>query len=125
MATQESFFHPGTVLPRPPAGGDRNGDRARGLPYMPHSETSKRAAREFEGKAPTIREAVLAALREAGERGLTDEEIFGKVGKIFPNVKESTVRCRRVELTRGGFVMDSGRKAPLASGLEGHLWRMK
>ena len=42
-------------------------------PYQQHSETSRQAAEAIDMTAPTLRMAVLRAIVQAGQRGLTDE----------------------------------------------------
>lgn len=61
--------------------------------------------------------AVYRAIREAGERGLTDEEVAERLGG-----NPATARARRVELRDLGFVRDSGRRRLTHWGGEAAAW---
>ena len=92
-------------------------DAPPGLPYQPHSETSKAAAQGAAPRAVTHRAMVLELLgRKFG--GLTDEEIQGAL-KIKP---PGTARARRVELVAAGKVRDSGRTRKTTSGRAAVVW---
>jgi hypothetical protein len=71
-------------------------------PFVRHSQTSLDAARELQGKTTKLA-LVYKEIVCRGKEGATDEELQVDLG-MSPN----TERPRRVELVRGGFVVDSG-----------------
>lgn len=86
-------------------------------PFVPWSATSEAAARAIEPRAETLRRLVLDALREAGERGMTDQEIQRRL-----DMDPSTERPRRGELVRDGLVRDSGQQRKTLSGRMATVW---
>jgi len=80
------------------------------LPFQPGSETSLEAAQNARETASTARARVLAAIRDAGDYGCTDEDLAELL-----NMNPSTVRPRRGELVERALVHDSGRKRPTRS----------
>jgi len=91
-----------------------------GLPFQPHSETSKDAADAAAPKATTERERVHAfilAQQKVGQIGSTDEETA-----ITLDMNPSTVRPRRVELLEQGRVQDSGQRRLTKSGRKAVVW---
>jgi transcription initiation factor IIE alpha subunit len=83
------------------------------LPYQAHSTTSHEAAESMRGKAPSVREKVLAELRRAPA---TDEELVARLG-----ISQNTVRPRRVELLQAGMIAEVGRRAT-SSGRYATVW---
>jgi hypothetical protein len=87
------------------------------LPFQRHSPTSEEAAERHEPRARTERARVLDAIRKSVEDGLTDEECQDAL-----LMNPSTQRPRRVELVKGGFVVDSGRTRPTHAGYPAAVW---
>lgn len=75
------------------------------LPFVRSSDTSVAASEAAEEIAGTVRARVLLAVRRAGARGLTDEELIDHLGGN-PN----TLRPRRVELTTAGLIYQKGER---------------
>jgi hypothetical protein len=86
-------------------------------PAQRHSETSKAAALSIEPAAGSMRRRVLDFLRAAGPHGATDEQI-----QEVLSMAQNTERPRRIELVTGGFVFDSNRRRPTASGRNAVIW---
>lgn len=80
-----------------------------------HPATSHYAAERILPKTGTQRSRVLEAIRRQG--GLTDEEIADRLG-----MNPSSVRPRRQELQKAGWVEDSGDRRPTASGAQAIVW---
>ena len=85
--------------------------------YIPHSTTSKEAAKRIEPDAPTLRDLVLRYLMARPGAGATDEEIQLGLG-----LNPSTQRPRRIELVERGVVRDSGLKRQTKSGRRAVVW---
>lgn len=90
-----------------------------GPPFQAHSETSRAAAESKRADRPTEKARVLAILREFPFYilGATDEQIQDELA-----MPSSTERPRRVELVKGGVVVDSGRTRPTRSGRQATVW---
>ena len=86
-------------------------------PYQRHSATSRTAAARAEPMAGTGRARVLDQIRSWGRIGMTDEEVQQHIP-----MGANTERPRRVDLVRGGYVVDSGRTRPTASGTQSVVW---
>lgn len=86
-------------------------------PFVAGSATSEAAAEAISPDAPTLRRLVLDALREAGERGMTDQEIQRRL-----DMDPSTERPRRGELVKAGLVVDSGRQRKTTSDRNAVVW---
>lgn len=86
-------------------------------PFQAHSATSREAAIEIYPKAGTLRASVYEALAQAGDAGLTDEQIGQQI-----RMGGNTVRPRRVELVEKGLVRDSGRRRETGSGRKAVVW---
>lgn len=86
-------------------------------PAQRHSATSVEAARQIQGGAATLRQAVLNYLLACGDLGSTDEE-----AQLALNMQPSTSRPRRVELVNLGAVRDSGRTRLTRSGRKATVW---
>ena len=83
--------------------------------------TSHDAAASARAAAPTIRAAVLAALRSHGP--MTDEELLHQLHRDGVRCSPSGARTRRAELVRAGQVEDSGEVALTASGRRTIIWQ--
>lgn len=90
-----------------------------GLPYQPHSKTSKRTAKQMVGNVGSARDRIYHRLVDLGDRGATDEELQLALG-INPN----TQRPRRVELLMRGLIEDSGTTRLTRSGSKAVVWRV-
>jgi predicted ArsR family transcriptional regulator len=86
-------------------------------PFQAHSDTSREAASSIKGKAATLRDEVLEAIRRHPS---TDEQLAERL-VLSPN----TCRPRRVELVDRGLVVDSGQRAKTASGRSAVVWIVK
>lgn len=87
------------------------------VPYAPHSATSLEAAKAVAPKATDLRTAVLQYLLHCGENGATDLEIASGLNMFL-----DTSRARRVELTKAGSVIDSGRRRLTPSNRTATVW---
>jgi hypothetical protein len=85
-------------------------------PYVPHSPTSKAAAKSVKSLAANMRRRVLDCLRERGP--MTDEEM-----QDYLKMNPSTQRPRRIELVLMREVGDSGVKTLTRSGRMAVVWR--
>jgi len=88
------------------------------LPYQHHSDTSFQAAATY-SSAATDRARVLAALKEAGGNGMTDEEI-----QMATGIPGSTERPRRIKLCEDGLVFAGPRKRITRSGRTATVWEV-
>ncbi len=86
-------------------------------PAQSHSLTSMAASVAIEPRAATLRRAVLDWLRGRGDEGATDEEIQDAL-----SMNPSTQRPRRIELMRGGLVVDTGRTRTTKSNRKACVW---
>lgn len=81
-------------------------------------ETSKAAAKSMAGKAPTIRDQVIAALGDYGPRA--SFELAALIGKSYRSVQPRTS-----ELAQMGKVSDSGkRRIDPETGKEVIVWKL-
>lgn len=80
-------------------------------------DTSEDAADSIAPQVGRLQSVVLDAIRAAGSRGLTDEELQSRLG-LRPN----TARPRRCELYLKGLVKDSGVRRATASGRTAAVW---
>jgi len=87
------------------------------LPYQPHSVTSADAALRAEPRAGTDRANILLRFQRWAESGWTDEELAAVL-----DMNPSTLRPRRIELVRQGWVKDSGRTRKTRSGRSATVW---
>lgn len=87
------------------------------LPAQAHSPTSRAAGESVRASAGTLRARVLAALRDAGPDGLTDEQMQMRLG-----MNPSTQRPRRIELVKSGHVVAALACRPTASGRAATVW---
>ena len=86
-------------------------------PYVPHSATSRTAAKSIKPVASALRMAVLAFIRGRGWRGATDDEIQIELG-----MGGNTQRPRRRELEQASMVKDSGLRRLTVSGRAAVVW---
>jgi hypothetical protein len=94
---------------------------AYGTPVAPATNGTPTSNAAADAIAPVMNELqgrVLAFIREAGDAGATDDEMQQALG-----MNPSTQRPRRGELRRFGFIEDSGRTRPTASGRAAVVWR--
>lgn len=80
-------------------------DDSPGLVRNDHPDTSLTAAMLAIPRTGTQRRRVYDAIRDAGEEGRTDLEL-----QLYLALDGNTERPRRVELQRGGHIVDSGRR---------------
>jgi hypothetical protein len=86
-------------------------------PAQQHSPTSVKAADEVQRAVTGMLRAVLVHFAAAPE-GLTDDELIAGMGR--PN----TVRPRRVDLHRLGYIRDSQRTRKTAAGKDAVVWEI-
>lgn len=94
--------------------------RMAGCTYQRHSQTSKDAAIKAVPGAKTQRFVILRLFRDAGARGLTDDEIEAMTG-----YKGSAVRPRRIKLCDDGLIEKSDVTRPTRSGRDAVVWKIK
>lgn len=75
-------------------------------PYVPvgRQETSRQAALDFAPRAKSLRLEVLNAIRFAGPKGCTDNELIA----TFPEHSPNSVRPRRIDLVKQERIKNSG-----------------
>ena len=81
------------------------------------SATSRASAQRIKTHAPSLRDRVRAAFRDARERGLTDQE-----GQQQSGIVGDSWRPRRCELVQAGKLRDSGQRRRTASGDFAVVW---
>lgn len=91
-----------------------------GMPGFKERTTSRSAARAVAASAPLLRERVFAAIRAAGERGLTPDEAAAKIGETV-----LATRPRVTELSKGGRIVETGERRTNASGLKAKCWKAR
>jgi hypothetical protein len=84
------------------------------------SNTSRAAAHSMRPKMGFLHEITLRAFREAGQAGLTDEQL-DRDWCVRANYAK-TLRPRRIELTALRHLKDSGRTATTVSGRQAKVW---
>lgn len=94
-------------------------------PPFPTGATSRRGDPRTSKAAPpsapvisALQQAVMDAIRAAGDDGLTDDELC----LSMPHVCEGTAKKRRCEVERAGAVRDSGRTRPTRTGRQAIVW---
>lgn len=81
-------------------------------------DTSRQAAERLEPKLGRLRRDALAAIKAAGENGMTADEVAAALG-----VDELTARPRVSELrNKYRLISKSGRKRPSSRGLPSIVW---
>lgn len=88
-----------------------------GIVGRDHPDTSKQAALNVMPRTGTQRLAVLEAVANGRDGGMTDEEIRDELG-----LRYSSECARRKELVDGGWLEDSGRTRPTSTGQEAIVW---
>jgi hypothetical protein len=84
-------------------------------------ETERGAARRVEPRSGTQRAAVLERLREVGNEGSTDYEMWRALYPLC--VRPHVPGTRREELIRDGWpIEDSGRRRPTDTGAKAVVW---
>lgn len=91
-------------------------DDATYAPFVTGSDTSEAAAGNPARKARQ-RRAVMSAIRDAGERGLTDDE-----GEVALRLPHQAYSARRRGLVLEGLVEDSGRRRRTRHGRSAAVW---
>jgi len=81
-------------------------------------ETSRQAAQDAKALSGQHRLLAFAALRAAGEHGLTDFELADLTG-----VAQTSIGVRRKELVRAGYVEPTPMRRPAPSGSAAIVWR--
>lgn len=89
----------------------------RPLPTPRVADTTKAAADRMAPKAKSIRGAVLRFFVQRGAVGGTDDELFQ-----FCDGPENSLRPRRGELTRMGYLEDSGKRRKTRAGCAARVW---
>jgi hypothetical protein len=84
--------------------------------YAP-TDTSYAAAKDIESATARLQRRALAAIKAAGERGATMEEVGDAVGEHRHSIQP---RCS--ELRAKGLIRDGGVRRKLASGKNGICW---
>lgn len=82
-------------------------------------DTSVAAAEAIEPKLGRLQKMAEEAIRSAGERGLTADELAMRLG-----MDRWSVQPRTSELRRKGFIRDSGRRRLNATGKRAIVWVM-
>jgi hypothetical protein len=80
-------------------------------------DTSIAAAQAIQNSLPRLQKAVFAAIRDAGSRGITCDEIAHVLGW-----DRFRVRPRTSELRRDGRIVDSGARRESLSGIASIVW---
>ena len=89
------------------------------LPYQSHSPTSHAAAATIcKSRTRELREAIYKFIFRMALDGATDDELYHH----FTSWPQPTVRVRRIELARGGLVVDSWRRRRTAAGHLAVVW---
>lgn len=88
-------------------------------PFESGSDTSEAAAESIASVASSMRFGVLSAIRRAGDRGMTSDEIERSLG-----LRHQTASARMRELALGGHVERAERRLT-SSGRQAWAWRVK
>lgn len=86
-------------------------------PAMGKTDTSAAAAEAIGTVSARVQRAVLHAVYNAGERGLTSHELAVTLG-----MERTTVQPRTTELRRLGKLRDSGQRRPNPNGKRAIVW---
>lgn len=89
-------------------------------PGWKKTDTSRQAAKGIADKAPTIREQVLQAIRNARGYGMTGDEAAREL-----NLCILSVRPRLSELVADDKIMDGGMRRPGARTKDQIVWRAR
>jgi hypothetical protein len=80
-------------------------------------DTSVAAAEAFAPKLPRLQSLVRSAIADAGEDGLTADEVAVRLG-----LERWVLRPRTSELKRKGAIRDSGKRRPNVTGKQAIVW---
>lgn len=83
------------------------------------TDTEQEAARLMTPRAGTLREEALRAFTDALDTGLTDRELARVTGRYLYSIAP-----RRVELTRQGWLVDSGQRRRTDRGSRAVVWKL-
>lgn len=86
-------------------------------PGYQHTDTSIAAADSVASSAPRLQAMVLTAIRDAGDRGMTTNEIAEHL-----MIDKGTVQPRTSELRQKGDIRDSGARRANDSGRRAIVW---
>jgi DNA-directed RNA polymerase specialized sigma24 family protein len=92
-------------------------DRYPDAPGYRDTDTSREAAASMETHAQRLQGLVLAAIREAGENGLTTNEAAEML-----DIDKGSVQPRTSELKLRGEIVDSGQRRRNDSGRRAIVW---
>ena len=81
------------------------------------SDTGREAAESMRGHCGRLQRIARRAIREAGERGLTADELAASTG-----VERWSIQPRTSELRRKHLIVDSGARRLNASGKRAIVW---
>src|SRR6185312_7952996 len=109
-----------SIVPEPyrllPAAKGRDMIQMDLLNYQPpaqrHSETSVDAAESIRDSIPSLQSLVLSAFRRAGFAGMTDGELIAEMVRTGFTGRESTIRARRIEMTKAKYATKCGYAYP-------------
>jgi len=87
-------------------------------PYVRGSETSEAAAASITPSLANLQRQVLDALKGFGPSGATDEQLTD-----FIEMNPSTLRPRRIELLRKGYIFQADGTRKTRSGRAAAIWR--
>lgn len=80
-------------------------------------DTSVEAARDLEMSVGHLQRVALRAIRAAGARGLTTNELAARV-----RIHRDSIQPRTSELRERGLIHDSGARRPNANGKNAIVW---
>jgi hypothetical protein len=89
----------------------------RGTPYVRGSDTSEAAAHSIEGAAKTLESLVFDLVRQAGDKGLTDDEL-----EVLTKLSHQTVSARRRTLVLKHMLRDGGQRRLTRSNRKAVVW---
>lgn len=92
-------------------------------PYVRASRTSREAAKAIEPRVGTQKAIVLAAIRNAGANGLTDQEALELTRR--DGITDNAIRARRGSLAADGWIEQSGITRTTTSGKQAVVWVAK
>jgi hypothetical protein len=88
-----------------------------GIPFVRGSDTSKAAAASIEGHVKTLESQVFDLVRQAGDRGLTDDEL-----EVLTALSHQTVSARRRTLVLKRMLRDGGQRRRTRSNRLATVW---
>lgn len=105
--TQSALFRP------TPYGEERAVEPSDPFTY----DTRREAKRAIEPRSSKLQDAVLGAIRAAGPRGATDDEL-----EVALDLRHQTLSARRRELVQSERIVDSGETRKTRSGRSAVVW---